>query len=98
MRLNPVQHRLIQELLDYAHQKYPEVSLREITESPGGSAEHVLVVVNGIDWDDDDEVMDFTRYMSLKQDDILVEYGYPFSVMPLPENGGNGKNRTFWQE
>ncbi|MCP4353478.1 MAG: hypothetical protein GY795_49140 [Desulfobacterales bacterium] len=83
MILNHAQERLIDELMDYAREKYPEVNLKTVTESPG-SSNHVLVIVEGIDWNDDDKVMDFTEYMSLKQEDILVDYGYPISVMPLP--------------
>ena len=86
MKINHVQERLIDELMVYAHEKYPEVRLREITESPGDE-NHVWVIVEGIDWDDDDRVMDFTEYLSEKQTDILLEYGYPISVMPLPVRG-----------
>ncbi|MCP4113455.1 MAG: hypothetical protein GY749_49325 [Desulfobacteraceae bacterium] len=83
MILNHAQERLINELMGYAKTKYPEVSLREITESPGDSNQ-VLVIVDGIDWNDDDRVMDFTEYLSEKQTDILLDYGYSISVMPLP--------------
>jgi len=83
MILNHVQERLINELMDYAKIQYPEISLQEITESPGNS-NHVWGIVSGIDWNDDDKVMDFTEYLSLKEDDILVEYGYPISLMPIP--------------
>jgi hypothetical protein len=44
---------------------------------------HLWVIVKGIDWNDDDRVMDFIEYMSLKQEDILVEYGYHISLMPI---------------
>ncbi|MDM8548625.1 hypothetical protein QUF72_01055 [Desulfobacterales bacterium HSG2] len=83
MILNHVQERLIDELMAYAQEKYPEVKLNAITESPSDE-KHVWVTVEGIDWDDDDRVMDFTEYLSLKEEDILVEYGYPISVMPIP--------------
>jgi hypothetical protein len=83
MVLNHIQERLIDELIGHAKMKYPEVSLREIAESPGGS-EQILVTVDGIDWNDDDKVMDFTEYLSEKQTDILLDYGYSISVMPLP--------------
>jgi len=83
MRINHVQERLIGELMDYARQKYPEIKLGKITESPG-SSEHVWVIIKGIDWnDDDDKAMDFMEYLSEKQEDILVEYGYPISLMPI---------------
>lgn len=83
MVLNDVQERLISELMDYAKAEYPEVTLRKITESPG-SSDRVWGIVSGIDWHDDDKVMDFTEYLSLKEDDILVEHGYSISLMPLP--------------
>jgi len=83
MRINHVQERLISELIDYAKQKYPEIELGKITESPSGS-EHIWVIIKGIDWNDDDKAMDFMEYLSGKQEDILVEYGYPISLMPIP--------------
>ncbi|CAN2042463.1 Large polyvalent protein associated domain-containing protein [Candidatus Magnetomoraceae bacterium gMMP-15] len=82
MIVNHVQERLINELIDYAKIKYPEVSLKTITESPSDS-ERIWAIVNGIDWNDDDKTMDFLDYLSLKEDDILVEYGYPISLMPI---------------
>jgi len=86
MVLNNVQERLIGELMDYAKAEYPEITLRKITESPG-SSDRVWGIVSGIDWHDDDKVMDFTEYLSLKEDDILVEYGYSISLMPVPIPG-----------
>jgi len=82
MILNHVQERLINELMDYARKKYPEIELGEITDSPS-NANHVWVIIKGIDRNDDDRVTDFTEYMSGKQEDILVEYGYPISLMPI---------------
>ncbi len=41
----------------------------------------------GLDWDDDDRVMDFAEYVSDKETDILVEYGYSISLMPVPIPG-----------
>ncbi len=82
MRINHVQERLINELMDYARQKYPEIELGKITESPS-SSNHVWVIIKGIDWNDDDKSMDFMEYLSGKQEDILVEYGYPISLMPI---------------
>jgi len=83
MALNHVQERLISELMDYAKIKYPQVELRTITESPD-DPNRVWVVVKGIDWDDDDRVMDFTEYISDRETDILLEYGYSISLMPVP--------------
>ncbi len=82
MTLNHAQERLINELMDYARKKYPEIKMGGITESPS-SSNHIWVIIKGIDWNDDDRVMDFTEYMSEKQEDILVEYGYPISLMPV---------------
>jgi len=82
MRINHVHERLIDELMDYARQKYPEIELGKITESPD-SSEHVWVIIKGIDWNDDDKAMDFMEYLSGKQEDILVGYGYPISLMPI---------------
>jgi len=82
MTLNHVQERLINELMDYARKKYPEIRLGEITDSPS-SSNHVWVIIKGIDWNDDDRVMDFIEYVAGKQEDILVEYGYPISLMPV---------------
>ena len=82
MTLNHVQERLINELMDYARQKYPEIEFGKITDSPS-SSNHVWVIIKGIVWDDDDKVMDFIEYVAGKQEDILVEYGYPISLMPI---------------
>ncbi|MBF0101371.1 MAG: hypothetical protein HQK77_10735 [Desulfobacterales bacterium] len=82
MTLNHVQERLINELMDYARQQYPEIKLGNITDSPS-SSNHLWVFIKGIDWNDDDKVMDFIEYVSGKQEDILVEYGYPISLMPI---------------
>lgn len=90
MRLNHVQQRLIRELLAYAHQKYPEVGLRTIIEGPE-NPDHLWIIPTGIHWDDDDDrVMDFMEYMAMKQEEILVEYGYHFSFMPISLPGDNG--------
>jgi hypothetical protein len=83
MTLNHVQERLINELVIYAQKKYPEIQLKKIVESPGDS-NHIWGIVSGIDWDNDDKVMDFTEYVSYKQDDFLVGYGYPIALMPVP--------------
>ena len=90
MMLNHVQERLVRELLEYAHAKYPEVSIHKFSESPE-NANHIWVIVRGLDWHDDDRIMDFTAYMSLKEEDILVEYGYHFSLMPISLPGDNGR-------
>ncbi|MCP4345989.1 MAG: hypothetical protein GY795_10745 [Desulfobacterales bacterium] len=82
MILNNVQERLIDELMDYAKIKYPDVGIQTITESPAGT-EHVWVIIQGIDWNDEDKSMDFMEYLSVKQEDILVEYGYPISLLPI---------------
>ena len=82
MTLNHVQERLISELMDYGRKKYPEIELEEITDSPS-SSDHVWVIIKGIDWNDDDRVMDFIEYVAGKQEDILLEYGYPISLMPV---------------
>lgn len=81
MRVNHVQERLIGELMDYAKMKYPEIELGEITDSPG-SSNHVWVIVKGIDWNDDDKAMDFMEYVANKQEDVLVDYGYPINLIP----------------
>lgn len=81
MRINHVQERLINELLDYAKIKYPETEIQDITEAPYDEG-RLLVFVKGIDWNDDDKSMGFMEYLAPKQDDVLVEYGYPISLMP----------------
>jgi len=83
MTINHVQERLINELIIYAQKKYPEIQLQKIVEFPSDS-NHIWGIVSGIDWDNDDKVMDFTEYVSYKQDDFLVEYGYPIALMPVP--------------
>ncbi|CAN2039493.1 Large polyvalent protein associated domain-containing protein [Candidatus Magnetomoraceae bacterium gMMP-15] len=82
MNLNHVQERLLSELLDYAKIKFPQIELKTITESPSNS-NHIWAIISGIDWNDDDKAMDFIDYISLKQEDILVDYGYPISLMPI---------------
>jgi hypothetical protein len=82
MTLKPVQERLISDLVTYARIKYPETEVQGITEAPA-DGDHIWVIVSGIDWDDEDKSMDFMEYLSLKQEDILVEYGYPISLVPI---------------
>jgi len=41
------------------------------------------VIIKGIDWNNDDKSMYFMEYLAGKQEDILVEYGYPISLMPI---------------
>lgn len=82
MTLNHVQERLIDELMAYAKIKYPETELQAVTESPE-NPNRIWVIVKGIDWNDDDRVMDFAEYVSDKETDILVDYGYPISLMPI---------------
>ncbi|ETR66252.1 MAG: hypothetical protein OMM_13047 [Candidatus Magnetoglobus multicellularis str. Araruama] len=65
------------------HKKISGNTAKKIVESPGDS-NHIWGIVSGIDWDNDDKVMDFTEYVSYKQDDFLVEYGYPIALMPVP--------------
>ena len=48
MRLNRMQKRLIQELLEYAKQKFPEISLDTIEEGPE-DPDYIWVSVKGID-------------------------------------------------
>lgn len=82
MVLNHIQERLLDELMDYAKIRYPEIEIQEITEGPA-DPEDVWVIVSGIDWDDEDRSMDFMEYLSVKQEDILVDYGYPICLMPI---------------
>ncbi len=83
MILNHVQEKLVKELIEYARIKYPEVEIETIIEGPS-IPNHAWVIVKGINWnDDDDRVMDFMEYSSEKETDILVEYGYPISLMPV---------------
>lgn len=56
--------------------------MREITEHPE-NPNRLWVVVDGIDWNDDDKVMDFIEYTADKETDILVDYGYSISLMPV---------------
>ncbi|MBC8233239.1 hypothetical protein H8E77_27135 [bacterium] len=77
--INTKQQELIHELLEMVRQRFPEVKLLSVTESPENFNDLWINVSAPEDEDREIELMEFT---SDKEADILVDYGYRIAVMP----------------
>jgi hypothetical protein len=77
--INTKQKELIHELLEAVKERFPEVKLLNVTESPENSNDLWINVTAPEDEDREIELMEFT---SDKEADILVDYGYRIAVMP----------------
>ncbi len=77
--INTKQQELINELLETVKERFPEVKLLDVTESPENSNDLWVNVTAPEDEDREIELMEFT---SDKEADILVDYGYRIAVMP----------------
>lgn len=82
--LNSKQEELIQELFEYAKAKFPEIEIVNITAHPE-NPNHIWVEISGIDFYDDDKYFEFSEYVSPKEEDILVDYGYPINLMVVAD-------------
>ncbi len=86
--INFKQQELIDGLIGSIHEKFPEVELVKISESPEDPADLWLNVTSPADEDRLIELLDFA---SNKSSDILLDYGYQILVMPThPPKAANG--------
>ena len=85
--INFKQEELAQELYSSLRQRFPEVSLINITESP---ADPRAVWVNITAPEDEDREIELVEFASEKTTDILLDYGYYFLVMPRKNTAGIG--------
>ncbi len=80
MRINHKQQELIDGLIEDLKEKFPELELVEVTESPENPND---LWVNVTRVKDEDRLIQFIKFFSSKTTDILMDYGYHISVMPI---------------
>jgi hypothetical protein len=80
--INFKQEQLIEEVLNYVKQKFPEIRLLNVTESPEDPESLWIRVTSP---EDEDRRAELISYSCNKTMDILTDYGYHILVMPLPE-------------
>ncbi len=78
--INFKQEQLIEEVLNYVRERFPEVKLINITESPEDPESLWIRVTSP---EDEDRRSDMISYSCKKTMDILEDYGYHMLVMPL---------------
>ncbi len=78
--INFKQEELIDTLMKQIRQKFPEVDLINITESP---EDPESLWINVTAPDDDDRDMELIEFAGDKVTDILLDYGYHMLVMPV---------------
>ncbi len=81
--LNFKQEELIDQLVRHISEKFPEVRLIDITESPETSE---TLWVNVTAPEDEDRMMELITFSADKATDILTDYGYHMLVMPTRES------------
>ncbi len=79
MRINFKQEELIEELIKTVQDKFPDVELIDITESPEDSES---LWINVTSPDDEDRKIALREFAADKTTDILTDYGYHMLVMP----------------
>jgi len=78
--MNFKQEQLIEEVLNYVMEKFPEVRLLNVTESPEDPESLWIRVTSP---KDEDRRSELISYSCNKTMDILEGYGYHMLVMPL---------------
>jgi hypothetical protein len=78
--MNFKQEELIDELMAQIQERYPEVELIRVTESPE-SASTLWIEVTAPE--DEDRRIEMREFGSDKVSDILLDYGYHMLVMPV---------------
>jgi len=78
--MNFKQEELIDELMIQIQERYPEVELIRVTESPE-SASTLWIEVTAPE--DEDRRIEMREFGSDKVSDILLDYGYHMLVMPV---------------
>jgi len=78
MKLNYKQKQLIDELFNKVKESYPEIVYKDLQTAPD-DPDHIWINVIA-DMDEDREI-EMRHYSSGLETDILVNYGYAFSIM-----------------
>ncbi|MDQ1266567.1 MAG: hypothetical protein QG635_1719 [Bacteroidota bacterium] len=83
MRINHKQQQLIDGLFAKVKERYPELVFKSLEESPD-DREHIWInVASNMDEDREIEMHSYSAELAT---DILLEYGYSFSIMPENPN------------
>jgi len=80
MRINFKQQELIEELLKELEAHFPDVRFVDTTEGPENPDN---LWINVSEPEDEDREVELTEFFSEKCTDILMDYGYDISVMPV---------------
>jgi hypothetical protein len=83
MRINIKQQQLMDELFNKVKERYPEIVFKDLQECPD-DPEHIWINVIA-DMDEDREI-EMRMFASELATDILIDYGYDFSIMPENPN------------
>jgi hypothetical protein len=83
MRLNHKQKQLMDELFNKVKECYPEIIFKDLQISPD-DPEHIWI--NVIADMDEDKAIELRHYAADLATDILIDYGYDFSIMPENPN------------
>ena len=78
MRINLKQKQLMDELFAKVKERYPEIVFKDLQNDPD-DPEHIWINVIA-DMDEDREI-EMRRYSAALETDILIDYGYAFSIM-----------------
>jgi len=81
--MNFKQEELIEKLMQTVRDRFPEVELINIMESPEDS-ESLWINVSGPE--DEDREIALREFAADKTTDILTDYGYHMLVMPTPKS------------
>jgi hypothetical protein len=83
MKINHKQQQLIDDLFSTVKARYPEIVFKDLQVSPD-DPEHIWI--NVISDMDEEREMDMRHYSADLETDILLDYGYDFSIMPENPN------------
>ena len=78
MRINIKQQKLMDELFNKVKERYPEIIFRNLQTDPD-DPEHIWLNVIA-DMDEEREI-EMNHYSAELETDILIDYGYAFSIM-----------------
>jgi uncharacterized protein (UPF0332 family) len=94
--MNFKQEELIDELIAQIQERYPEVELIRVTESPENSSSLWIEVTAP---EDEDREIDLIEFSGDLVTDVLMDYGYHMLVMPtryMPEAVRTDKKEIIW--
>lgn len=78
MRINHKQRQLMDELFAKVKERYPEIVYKDLQTDPD-DPEHIWINVIA-DMDEDREI-EMNHFSAELETDILIEFGYAFSIM-----------------